>query len=78
MITRGDPAYFLDSPENTWKLNDLVEGIRDALIDYQVCTPKRARFHHISHLPQTSIQQEIYIESCQKIVSLISLQPCLL
>lgn len=40
MMTRGDPAYFLNSPEDAWKLNDLVEDIRDALMDYQVCTLK--------------------------------------
>ena len=47
MTTREDPAYFLNSPENAWKLNDLVEGVRDALMDYQVCARKRARFHGI-------------------------------
>ena len=47
MTTREDPAYFLNSPENAWKLNDLVEGVRDALMDYQVCARKRACFHGI-------------------------------
>jgi len=33
-------ALFLKNPENARKLNGLVEDVRDALIDYQVCFPK--------------------------------------
>jgi len=33
-------ALFLKSPENAQGLNGLVEDVRDALIEYQVCSPK--------------------------------------
>ena len=38
ITTRKDLAHFLRSPENTQKLNSLVEDIRYALMGYQVCT----------------------------------------
>ena len=41
MTTKEDIACFLDNPENMQKLNGLVEDIRYALVDYQVCTQKR-------------------------------------
>ena len=38
---RDDPKDFLNDPKNTTqRLNGLVEDIRYALVDYQVCTPK--------------------------------------
>ena len=37
--TRKDLPGFLNNPENAQKLNGLVEDIRYALMDYQVCTP---------------------------------------
>jgi len=40
VITRDDLAGFLKNPGNARKLNVLVEDIREALMDYQVCTPK--------------------------------------
>ena len=40
IITRKDLAQFLNSTESGQKLNDLVEDIRDALMGYQVYTPK--------------------------------------
>jgi len=40
MTTQKDLARFLQNPENSQKLNGLVEDIRYALIDYQVRTPK--------------------------------------
>jgi len=36
-----DFADFLKNPENAQKLNGLVEDIRYALMDYQVCSSKR-------------------------------------
>lgn len=41
MMTRNDLADFLNNPENAQGLNVLVEDIRYALMDYQVCTPKQ-------------------------------------
>jgi len=40
ITAREDLAGFLDNPENARKLNGLVEGIRYALMDYQVRTPR--------------------------------------
>jgi len=40
MTTREDLAFFLKKPENAQKLNGLVQDIRYAVMDYQVCTPK--------------------------------------
>jgi len=37
ITAQEDFALFLKSPENAQKLNGLVEDVRDALIDYQVC-----------------------------------------
>jgi hypothetical protein len=41
IITREDLVQFLNSTESEQKLNDLVEDIRDALMGYQVCSPKK-------------------------------------
>jgi len=38
--TRKDLPLFLKHPENAHKVNGLVEDIRHALMDYQVCSPK--------------------------------------
>ena len=35
--TRNDHADFLNDPENAQRLNALVEDIRHAFMDYQVC-----------------------------------------
>ena len=40
IITRKDLVQFLNSTESGQKFNDLVEDICDALMGYQVCTPK--------------------------------------
>ena len=40
MKTRSDIVDFLSDPENAQRLNGLVEDIRYALVDYQVCVPK--------------------------------------
>lgn len=41
VITQKDLGHFLKNSENALKLNDLVEDIRDALMEYQVRTPNR-------------------------------------
>jgi len=40
MTTQKDLVHFFKNPENTHKVNALVEDIRYALIEYQVRTPK--------------------------------------
>lgn len=39
MTTQEDLVAFLGDPENARALNGLVEDIRYALMDYQVCIP---------------------------------------
>jgi len=41
MAAQKDLAIFLKVPENAQKLNGLVEDVRCALVDYQVCSPER-------------------------------------
>ena len=40
MATQKDIAQFLNNPENAQKLTDLVDDIREAVMDYQVRTSK--------------------------------------
>jgi len=40
MTTQGDIAQFLSNTENAQELNDLVDDIREAVMDYQVCTSR--------------------------------------
>jgi len=40
VAAQEDLALFLGIPENAQEVNGLVEDIRDALMDYQVCSPK--------------------------------------
>ena len=37
MTTQNDIVQFLSNAENAQKLNDLVDDIREAVMDYQVC-----------------------------------------
>ena len=39
MTTQKDIAQFLNNTENAQKLNDLVDDIREAVMDYQVRIP---------------------------------------
>jgi len=41
ITTQEDLALFLKNPENAQRLNDMVQDIRDALMDYQVRSSKR-------------------------------------
>jgi len=68
LAVQNDLGNFLREPENAQGLNGLVEDVRYALIDYQVCTFDRLALN-ASNLPQTSLQQEIYDKHCQEIVS---------
>jgi len=40
MATQKDIRQFLSNVDNAQKLNDLVDDIREAMMDYQVCTSK--------------------------------------
>ena len=40
IVTQNDLANFLNNSMNVQELNGLVEDIRHALRDYQVCIPK--------------------------------------
>ena len=42
MKTQNNPVDFLNDPENSQRLNGLVEDIRYAFMDYQVCAHKRS------------------------------------
>lgn len=58
-------------PKNADKLGGLVEGIRNAMMDYQIC------MSHCSFLPYLMLALDIvatvyYKKSCQFIVSLTS------
>ena len=37
MTTQNDIVQFLSNAENAQKLNDLVDDIREVVMDYQVC-----------------------------------------
>jgi len=39
-MTQKDLVFFLKKSENAQKLNGLVQDIRYALMDYQVCSPE--------------------------------------
>ena len=40
VAAQKDIVRFLNNADNAQKLNDLVEDIREAVMDYQVRTPK--------------------------------------
>ena len=44
MKTQGDVAKFLENAGNAQKLNDLVDDIREAVMDYQVRASKGLAF----------------------------------
>ena len=45
MTSQNNLVDFLDDPENAQRVNSLVEDIHYALMDYQVCAPKKACSH---------------------------------
>ena len=67
-MTKG----FFNNVENAEKLGGLVEDVRDAMMDYQVCASSNLFFSFLSFL-QTSLQQDIYRQGFQLIVSFILL-----
>jgi len=40
MTAQNDLAHFLSNPNNAQGINSLVDDIRYAMMDYQVCTQK--------------------------------------
>ena len=42
MTTQNNLMDFLNDQENSQRLNGLVEDVRYALMDYQVCIPKHS------------------------------------
>jgi hypothetical protein len=40
MATQGNIVQFLSNAENAQKLNNLVDDIHEAVMDYQVCNSK--------------------------------------
>jgi len=41
MVAHENFAHFLNIPENAQRVNHLVEDVRYALMEYQVCAPER-------------------------------------
>ena len=41
MINQENFAHFLSIPENAQRINYLVEDVRYAIMEYQVCAPER-------------------------------------
>ena len=68
--SEGKTKGFFNNVENSDRLAGLVEDIRDALIDYQVCALNGLPFS-CSSFSQTSLQQDIYNRSSLLIVSLV-------
>ena len=70
MKTQGDVAKFLENAGNAQKLNDLVDDIREAVMDYQVRTSRGLALITSNIRPsQTSLQRDIYENTHQIIVS---------
>lgn len=47
VIAQEDLTGFLSNPESAQELNSLVEDIRFALMDYQVCTSERLALSYL-------------------------------
>ena len=47
MTIQNDLVGFLNNPENVQRVDDLVEDIHYALVDYQVCTSTQAHPHYL-------------------------------
>lgn len=66
---QGKIRGFLSNVGNADQLGGLLEDIRDAMMEYQVCTIHRASHYcSIQCSNQTSLQQDIYDKSCGLIV----------
>ena len=51
MEKQGKVEGFFNNTENAAQLGGLVEGIRDAMMDYQVCTPNSSSLPRLILLP---------------------------
>ena len=45
---QGRVVGFLTNTENAQKINDLVEDIREVMLDYQVCIPNYSLLPHLT------------------------------
>ena len=68
---QGKTKGFFNNVENADKLSGLVEDVRDAMMDYQVCFASNTLTFSCSSFSQTSLQQDIYNRSFLLIVRLI-------
>ena len=57
---QGKVEGFFKNTENAAQLGGLVEGIRDAMMEYQVCALNSSSPPRLRYLSQTSLQQGIY------------------
>ena len=69
LAEQGNIEGFFNNAKNADKLTSLVDGIREAVMDYQVCNWNQF-IVLASDIFQTSLQQEMYDQSCQLIVGL--------
>ena len=70
MAAQGGIAGFLNNADSAQKLNDLVDDIREAVMDYQVRTSRGLALITSNVRPsQTSLQRDIYENTHQIIVS---------
>jgi len=67
---QGNVKGFFTNVKNADKLGILVEDIRDAMMEYQVCICELFATVHVRRSHQTLLQQDIYDKSCRFIVSL--------
>ena len=51
LVEQGKAAGFLNDAENAQKLNDLMEDIRDAMMDYQVCMSGSSFLQRLMFVP---------------------------
>jgi hypothetical protein len=51
MGTQKDIVKFLNNSENAQRVNGLVEDIRDALVDYQVCSSNYSLLPRLTFAP---------------------------
>ena len=71
MNEQGNVGGFFNNLKNADEFSGLVGDIRNAVMDYQVCSQGEPIMLMPDTHPQTSLQEDIYEKGCQLIVSLI-------
>ena len=66
----GKAVEFLANAETAQKISDLVDDIREVMMDYQVRVLTHPFFLPFLTNTQTSLQQDIYDTTCRLIVGL--------